>query len=1478
MEQLNTLPITDAEDQALSVHKGGTAASTAEEAAENLNLITYNNPQIVKLNVQGKLITDQFSNIDFGSTVSIKGPNQLYVGTITEFEITDYDHLRFYEIFPNNCIVERVKDKIFVKTYSVPMECSFEINKRIYKFNVVHSPVNKPVIAYPSNGTTELDSILTFQTNSFSMASSYDEHVNSDWQLAVDISFTNIVKETSYDPNHRLEWSVSELVENTTYYLRVRHRSIFSGSSEWSNTCIFVTKTKYKPAPPVLENPEPSSNNVNLKATFIFSDFKVIGKANDRHIKTDWQLAIDSNFATIIDSSLDDAENLNSWHVEGLNDLRTYYIRARYTGVNYGQGDWSPAYSFTTIVSNTVSTPVISSPVRNSSGNPLDLTIKSTAFNVSDGSDIHINSDWQLALDSAFINIAQQSMNSSANKLTWTPATLLPNKNYFLRVRYRGQIMGESQWSTPITFKTIGVDRPFIITPVNNAQDQILNIQIKSSEFSATGTDDDHSTSDWQLASDSLFTSILQSLIDDDVNLTSWNVSLNLNTTYYIRVRHNGAIYGKGDWSSPIKFSTIPKYIVLPPRIISPESGINNQPSVVRLTASDFLVNDYVDTHTVSHWELSKNDNFTDIVQSAIDDAVNLKTWVVNGLLANTTYYVRVRYKGASNGYSAWSLVSNFKTVASYNPAKPKIVYPLNKANNMNLSDLIESSDFEMVGGNDIHVASDWQIATDAGFNNIVVSQVNSSLYLQLLTYSGLTDFTRYYVRTRYKSEIYGYGPWSDAVEFSTIIKNSISTPAITSPVNNSIGNQASLTILSSPFSTSGGTDTHASSDWQIAKDINFTNIIETVINDTSNKLKYTASQLVSSTIYYVRVRYKGTVLPVSAWSPVIAFTTIGVIKPSITNPVNGAGDIFPSLILRSSTFATSAGTDTHKYSDWVVSTDPTFATYSVSTSNNTQDKTTWAAPLNINTTYYVRVRYCGNSYGLSPWSDTIKFTTVKNYSVKTPLITSPTNNSQGLRDTFEITSSAFDTNGGSDYHLSTDWQVATDTSFINVVKSSLGNTNNLTSWTVDGLAPSTIYYIRVKHTGSNYGSSNWSSHIMFSTKATFEPTKEEANFYAGDRGYNNHFGAVVAMSGDGQRVAVTDPSNYAVYIFRKSGSSWIQETKLSDPSTNGYSGHGASLALNYDGDHLIAGAPYFSAEGLSSVGTVYPYIRSNYSWSLDGSINAFRGGFTGFEKFGASVAVNSLGNVAVIGMPNYKKDDLTVGAVYIFNRTATNWIEVYRLYASDRQQNDGFGDSVSISSDGQFIAVGASTATRFGAYSCGQVYIFKNMLESWNQEAIIPTGDIITNNYFGISLKIDGTGQRVVIGSRSDKAYIYGRNSGAWSLELRIAKGRSFGRNVSISNDGKRVIIGEADYTVENVYTSLGAISVHSKVNTGWTTGSQALPSFKKSGLQFGCSVDISGNGAIAVVGAYEMNIGGIGMVGGGGPAASSGQVFIFS
>ena len=102
-----------------------------------------------------------------------------------------------------------------------------------------------------------------------------------------------------------------------------------------------------------------------------------------------------------------------------------------------------------------------------------------------------------------------------------------------------------------------------------------------------------------------------------------------------------------------------------------------------------------------------------------------------------------------------------------------------------------------------------------------------------------------------------------------------IATPSITSPTEGATDVSAGLTVTASVFTvTNGGSDTHASSDWQISDDSGFSNIVEESLADATNKTSYAASGLSALTEYWVRVRYNGTTYGASGWSTAVSFTT----------------------------------------------------------------------------------------------------------------------------------------------------------------------------------------------------------------------------------------------------------------------------------------------------------------------------------------------------------------------------------------------------------------------------------------------------------------------------------------------------------------------------------------------------------------------------------------------------------------------------
>jgi len=99
---------------------------------------------------------------------------------------------------------------------------------------------------------------------------------------------------------------------------------------------------------------------------------------------------------------------------------------------------------------------------------------------------------------------------------------------------------------------------------------------------------------------------------------------------------------------------------------------------------------------------------------------------------------------------------------------------------------------------------------------------------------------------------------------------------------------------------------------------------------------------------------------------------------------------------------------------------------------------------------------------------------------VKKPSIISPTDGFQTIESTITFQSSPFRFGIGSDTHASSDWEVATDSGFSNIIASSIDDTTNLTSFTVSGLSINT-YFVRVRYSGATLGDSEYSNTVSFS-------------------------------------------------------------------------------------------------------------------------------------------------------------------------------------------------------------------------------------------------------------------------------------------------------------------------------------------------------------------------------------------------------------
>ena len=106
-----------------------------------------------------------------------------------------------------------------------------------------------------------------------------------------------------------------------------------------------------------------------------------------------------------------------------------------------------------------------------------------------------------------------------------------------------------------------------------------------------------------------------------------------------------------------------------------------------------------------------------------------------------------------------------------------------------------------------------------------------------------------------------------------TVMQSTVTTPAITSPVNNATEIAPNAVLTSTAYTPSGSSGAHASSTWQLSTRNDFATIAFSKENDTVNLTSATFNNLPLATTYYARVRYTSVSGIVSDWSAVSVFT-----------------------------------------------------------------------------------------------------------------------------------------------------------------------------------------------------------------------------------------------------------------------------------------------------------------------------------------------------------------------------------------------------------------------------------------------------------------------------------------------------------------------------------------------------------------------------------------------------------------------------
>jgi len=167
--------------------------------------------------------------------------------------------------------------------------------------------------------------------------------------------------------------------------------------------------------------------------------------------------------------------------------------------------------------------------------------------------------------------------------------------------------------------------------------------------------------------------------------------------------------------------------------------------------------------------------------------------------------------------------------------------------------------------------------------------------------------------------------------------------------------------------------------------------------------------------------------------------------------------------------------------------------------------------------------------------------------------------------------------------------------------------------------------------------------------------------------------------------------SSGAAYVFRREGFSWVQDAKLLPADGTGADNFGYSVSIS--GERAIVGAHHSSDDGGQS-GSAYIFRREGSVWVEEAKLTASDA--APFDWFGYSVAISA--DYAVVGAVLDDLRQTTEGSAYVFRREGSDWLEETKLIASDRRDGDQFGGAVSISAN--YVVVGSASNDDHGTSS----------------------------------------------------------------------------------------------------------------------------------------------------------------------------------
>jgi len=331
-----------------------------------------------------------------------------------------------------------------------------------------------------------------------------------------------------------------------------------------------------------------------------------------------------------------------------------------------------------------------------------------------------------------------------------------------------------------------------------------------------------------------------------------------------------------------------------------------------------------------------------------------------------------------------------------------------------------------------------------------------------------------------------------------------------------------------------------------------------------------------------------------------------------------------------------------------------------------------------------------------------------------------------------------------------------------------------------------------------------------------------------------------------------------------------------------------------HDGSGLIKSSAEFSitSEMLNTIGYVKsanPSTNDNFGFSVSLSADGNTLAVGALYESGSSAGVNGVADDALTSS----------GAVYVFARSGASWTQQAYIKAGNPTASDLFGYAVSLSANGDVLAVGSpfEDSNTVGINSTpddamqdtGAAYIYTRSGTTWTQQAYIKASNSRYLMKFGLSLDLASDGLTLAVGSVGEDSetpginsvesytsagldtgavyvFVYGGSPAAWTEQAYIktetpTASDSFGVGVSLSSDGNTLVacaMGEdgsgtgVDSTVDELLSDSGAAYVFSRSGATWTQQAYIKASNPDTLDLFGTYSSLSPDGNTLAISAY--------------------------